>query len=88
MTGQSSSQAATPIQWWKPALFFLVVIAGLWYGVEFYSKLIVTMEEHMINGGLGSAVSEYLVTQKKHPVQMFVGIRDGYPKTRDIRILL
>ncbi|HAB21495.1 MAG TPA: permease, partial [Shigella sp.] len=27
MTGQSSSQAATPIQWWKPALFFLVVIA-------------------------------------------------------------
>ncbi|MGQ7182738.1 permease, partial [Escherichia coli] len=26
MTGQSSSQAATPIQWWKPALFFLVVI--------------------------------------------------------------
>ncbi len=31
MTGQSSSQAATPIQWWKPALFFLVVIAGLWY---------------------------------------------------------
>ncbi|MFY4544801.1 permease, partial [Escherichia coli] len=23
MTGQSSSQAATPIQWWKPALFFL-----------------------------------------------------------------
>ncbi|MDU3895861.1 MAG: hypothetical protein E7G69_04910, partial [Enterobacter sp.] len=24
MTGQSSSQAATPVQWWKPALFFLV----------------------------------------------------------------
>ncbi|MDI3165642.1 permease, partial [Enterobacter hormaechei] len=23
MTGQSSSQAATPVQWWKPALFFL-----------------------------------------------------------------
>ncbi|ADL34926.1 transketolase subunit B TktB1 [Butyrivibrio proteoclasticus B316] len=51
-------------------------------------KLIVTMEEHMINGGLGSAVSEYLVTQKKHPVQMFVGIRDGYPKTRDYKELL
>ena len=31
MTGQSSSRAATPVQWWKPALFFLVVIVGLWY---------------------------------------------------------
>ncbi|MEE6801301.1 permease, partial [Escherichia coli O8:H10] len=28
MTGQSSSHAAAPVQWWKPALFFLVVIVG------------------------------------------------------------
>jgi hypothetical protein len=31
MAGQSSSQAAAPFQWWKPALFFLVVIVGLWF---------------------------------------------------------
>ncbi|CAM6296773.1 permease [Escherichia coli] len=50
MTGQSSSQAATPIQWWKPALFFLVVIAGLWYvkWQPYYGKAFTTAETHSI----------------------------------------
>lgn len=48
MTGQSSSQAATPIQWWKPALFFLVVIAGLWYvkWQPYYGKAFTAAETH------------------------------------------
>ncbi len=50
MAGQSSSQAATPIQWWKPALFFLVVIAGLWYvkWQPYYGKAFTAAETHSI----------------------------------------
>lgn len=50
MTGQSSSQAATPIQWWKPALFFLVVIVGLWYvkWQPYYGKAFTAAETHSI----------------------------------------
>ena len=50
MTGQSSSQAATPIQWWKTALFFLVVIAGLWYvkWQPYYGKAFTAAETHSI----------------------------------------
>ncbi|HII1742586.1 TPA: permease [Escherichia coli] len=50
MTGQSSSQVATPIQWWKPALFFLVVIAGLWYvkWQPYYGKAFTAAETHSI----------------------------------------
>ncbi|MGO3909088.1 permease [Huaxiibacter chinensis] len=50
MTGQSSSQAATPFQWWKPALFFLVVIMGLWYvkWQPYYGKAFTAAETHSI----------------------------------------
>ncbi len=50
MAGQSSSQAATPFQWWKPALFFLVVILGLWYvkWQPYYGKAFTAAETHSI----------------------------------------
>ncbi|UDJ83056.1 permease [Kosakonia oryzae] len=50
MTGQSSPQAATPLQWWKPALFFLVVIVGLWYvkWQPYYGKAFTAAETHSI----------------------------------------
>ncbi|MRS89874.1 permease [Enterobacteriaceae bacterium RIT714] len=50
MTGQSSSQAATPFQWWKPALFFIVVIIGLWYvkWQPYYGKAFTAAETHNI----------------------------------------
>ncbi|MBL5923339.1 permease [Lelliottia amnigena] len=50
MTGQSSSQAATPFQWWKPALFFLVVIVGLWYvkWQPYYGKAFTAADTHSI----------------------------------------
>jgi hypothetical protein len=49
MTGQSSSRA-TPVQWWKPALFFLVVIVGLWYvkWQPYYGKAFTAAETHSI----------------------------------------
>ncbi|MFA5173347.1 MAG: transketolase C-terminal domain-containing protein [Candidatus Paceibacterota bacterium] len=41
------------------------------------SKAVVTVEEHQISGGLGSAVSELL--SKKYPVPMeFVGVNDSF----------
>ena len=50
MAGQSSSQAASPFQWWKPALFFLVVIVGLWYvkWQPYYGKAFSAAETHSI----------------------------------------
>ncbi|POT54976.1 hypothetical protein C3432_24080 [Citrobacter amalonaticus] len=50
MAGQSSSQAAAPFQWWKPALFFLVVIVGLWYvkWQPYYGKAFTAAETHSI----------------------------------------
>lgn len=50
MTGQSSSQAAPPFQWWKPVLFFLVVIIGLWYvkWQPYYGKAFTAAETHSI----------------------------------------
>ena len=50
MAGQSSSQAATPFQWWKPALFFLVVIVGLWYvkWQPYYGKAFTAADTHSI----------------------------------------
>ena len=50
MAGQSSSQAAAPFQWWKPALFFLVVIVGLWFvkWQPYYGKAFNAAETHSI----------------------------------------
>ena len=52
------------------------------------SALIVSVEEHNILGGLGSAISEYLSTQKKKPKQVFIGIRDFYSKGGEYNYLL
>lgn len=50
MAGQSSSQAATPFQWWKPALFFLVAIVGLWIvkWQPYYGKAFTAADTHSI----------------------------------------
>jgi len=42
--------------------------------------LIVSVEEHNILGGLGSAISEELVQIKNSPPQIFIGIEDYYAK--------
>ena len=43
-------------------------------------KLIVSIEEHNIIGGLGSAISEFKSTLEKSPKQLFLGIKDMYGK--------
>jgi transketolase len=42
-------------------------------------KLIVTVEEHSVIGGLGSAVAEQLVKKKKHAPLLMIGIEDFFP---------
>ena len=44
------------------------------------SKLIVSVEEHNIIGGLGTAISEYKATKSNSPKQLFIGINDVYGK--------
>lgn len=41
-------------------------------------KMIVTVEEHNIIGGMGSAVAEFKSTQSNTPRQIFIGIPDSY----------
>ena len=44
------------------------------------SKLIVSIEEHNIIGGLGSAIAEYNSKLPSSPKQLFIGIKDTYSK--------
>lgn len=50
MAGQSSSQVSSPLAWWKPALFFLVLIVGLWYvkWLPYYGKAFTAAGTHSI----------------------------------------
>ncbi len=50
-------------------------------------KLIVTVEEHTVIGGLGSAVAEYL-SDKNAPKQLIIGINDFFPKAGSYEYLL
>ena len=51
------------------------------------SKLIVSIEEHNIIGGLGSAIAECLVGIKNSPEQIFFGINDSYSEGGDYSFL-
>ena len=52
------------------------------------TKLIVTVEEHSIIGGLGSAVAEYIVNKNTRVPQLMIGINDFFPYAGDYRYLL
>lgn len=43
------------------------------------SKMIVTVEEHSVLGGLGGAVSEYLSSTTSSPALLKLGVNDYYP---------
>ena len=51
-------------------------------------KLIVTVEEHNVIGGLSSAVSEYLASLKGNFSQLSIGINDFFPKPGDYSFML
>ena len=43
-------------------------------------KLLVTVEEHNVLGGMGSAVAEYKATKENVPRQVFLGFQDAFAK--------
>ena len=51
------------------------------------SKLIVTVEEHNVIGGLGSAISEINSSIKNSPKQIFIGVNDTYSKAGSYNFL-
>lgn len=51
-------------------------------------RLIVTVEEHSVVGGLGSAVAEELSSIGNTPRQLFLGIMDDYPHAASYGALL
>lgn len=51
-------------------------------------KLIVTIEEASVVGGLGSAVAEHLAIKKHKAPQLMLGIKDVFPHTGSYRYLL
>lgn len=48
------------------------------YAIDYPNRLIVTLEEHNIIGGLGSAVAEILSGREKHPRFLRLGVNDCY----------
>lgn len=52
------------------------------------SRLIVTVEEHSIVGGLGGAVAEYKATLQNTPRQLLIGLPDTFGKAGDYKYLL
>ena len=51
------------------------------------SSLIVSVEEHNVIGGLGSAIAEYKSSLKESPKQLFLGIKDTYSKGGSYKFL-
>ena len=51
-------------------------------------KMIVTVEEHSIYGGLGSAVSEVLSQERNTPIHLIIGLADVYEKAGEYPYLI
>ncbi|WP_345812256.1 transketolase C-terminal domain-containing protein [Paraburkholderia sp. PREW-6R] len=52
------------------------------------SKVLVTVEEHSVIGGLGSAVAEYKASKRSAPPQLMLGLPDRFDKAGEYRYLL
>ena len=52
------------------------------------SKLLVTVEEHSVVGGLGGAIAEYKTALRNAPPQLIIGLPDKFGKAGDYKYLL
>jgi len=52
------------------------------------ARLLVTVEEHSITGGLGAAVAEQVARLSQRPPQLFLGLPDAYGMTGDYADIL
>lgn len=51
-------------------------------------KMIVSVEEHSVMGGLGSAIAEHLCQLPQKPLQLLIGIEDMFPHPGEYEYLL
>lgn len=51
-------------------------------------KLVVTVEEHVKAGGLGSVISEFYAEEPRRPIQQMIAIDDYYPDANEYDYLL
>lgn len=51
-------------------------------------RLIVTVEEHSIMGGLGSSIAEHIVQKRNSPQLLRMGVTPGYPHVGDYQYML
>ena len=51
------------------------------------SKMIVSVEEHNVLGGLGSSIAEYKATLSHSPKQLIIGVDDAYSKGGSYKFL-
>ena len=51
-------------------------------------KLIITIEEHNVIGGLGSAIAEKLIQNESSIKQVFMGIKDNYSASGNYETIL
>ena len=56
-------------------------------GIREY-KLVFAIQEANVIGGLGSAVAEYLISQKKCPIVDIIGINDNFPHAGTYKYML
>lgn len=52
------------------------------------TKLIVSIEEHSIYGGLGSAIAEHISSDSFHPPLLIIGLEDKYPHAASYDFLI
>ena len=52
------------------------------------TKLIVTVEEHSVYGGLGGAVAEVLASEENKPKHLIIGISDEYKHAGEYKYLI
>lgn len=48
-------------------------------------ELVVSVEEHNVRGGMGSAIAEYKATKKSSPKQLFIGFQDSFTEAGNQR---
>lgn len=50
--------------------------------------LLITVEEHTVKGGLGSAIAEYYADKEKRPRHILIGVEDRFPHPGSYKYLL
>jgi transketolase len=56
--------------------------------IDYKAKMIVTVEEHNLIGGLGDAVAGVLCSNKQHPALLKIGVNDNFSEVGEYKWLL